>query len=53
MLDGYYIPTRYPNGLPDGIPADVYTEKAASAAVELAEAAVGFVKRRLTDQTAA
>ena len=22
MLDGYFIPTRYPNGLPDGIPAE-------------------------------
>jgi HEPN domain-containing protein len=36
ILDGYYIPTRYPNGLPDGIPADVYTERAAKDAVELA-----------------
>jgi HEPN domain-containing protein len=24
-LDQYYIPTRYPNGLPGGIPADAYT----------------------------
>jgi HEPN domain-containing protein len=23
-LDQYYIPTRYPNGLPGGIPADAY-----------------------------
>lgn len=40
ILDGYYIPTRYPNGLPDGIPADVYTQHAAADAVELAEEAV-------------
>jgi HEPN domain-containing protein len=36
ILDGFYIPTRYPNGLPDGIPADVYTEQAARDAVDLA-----------------
>ncbi|MGD8967651.1 MAG: hypothetical protein PVI07_09095 [Anaerolineae bacterium] len=40
----YYVATRYPNGLPDGIPADTYTRQAA-------EDAVGFVAARLTDQT--
>jgi len=49
LLDGYYIPTRYPNGLPDGIPADVYTRRAAADAVALAIEAVGFVQRRLND----
>lgn len=44
LLDGYYIPTRYPNGLPDGIPAEVYTESAAKSAVVLAEEAVEYVK---------
>jgi HEPN domain-containing protein len=43
LLDGYYIPTRYPNGLPDGIPADVFTEQAANQAVEFAREAVDFV----------
>jgi predicted nucleotidyltransferase len=47
LLDGYYIPTRYPNGLPDGIPADVYTEDAAKDAVAMAEEAVGWVKQLL------
>ncbi|MQA91457.1 MAG: HEPN domain-containing protein [Gemmatimonas sp.] len=42
MLDGYYIPTRYPNGLPDSIPALVYTEDSARNAVELARDAVQF-----------
>jgi hypothetical protein len=51
VLDGYYVPTRYPNGLPDGIPADVYTRQPAQDAVALAEEAVGFVAARLTDQT--
>jgi HEPN domain-containing protein len=49
LLDGYYIPTRYPNGLPDGIPADVYTEDAARDAVALAGEAVAWV-RHLLDQ---
>jgi HEPN domain-containing protein len=43
LLDGYYIPTRYPNGLPDGIPADVFTKQAANQAVEFAKEAVEFV----------
>lgn len=47
ILDGYYIPTRYPNGLPDGIPADVYTQQAAADAVQLAGEAVDFVAERL------
>ena len=47
LLDGYYIPTRYPNGLPDGIPADVYTQDAALGAVALAKEAVEWVKECL------
>jgi HEPN domain-containing protein len=35
-VDGFYIPTRYPNGLPAGIPADVYTKEAAEPAIKLA-----------------
>ena len=53
LLDAYYIPTRYPNGLPDGIPADVYTEKAARDAVTLAEEAVEAVRARLEGEAAA
>ncbi|MGQ9779766.1 MAG: HEPN domain-containing protein [Bacillota bacterium] len=44
ILDGFYIPTRYPNGLPDGIPARVYNEKAAHEAVELAREVVETVE---------
>ncbi|MFQ5614535.1 MAG: HEPN domain-containing protein [Anaerolineae bacterium] len=50
ILDGYYIPTRYPNGLPDGIPADVYTRQAATDAADLAGEAVDFVATRLADE---
>ena len=35
-LDQYYIPTRYPNGLPDLTPHEVYTEKQATAAISSA-----------------
>lgn len=47
VLDGYYIPTRYPNGLPDGIPARVYGPEAARSAVDLAAEAVTWVRDRL------
>lgn len=43
ILDGYYIPTRYPNGLPDSIPALVYNRKAAVEALELAADVVAAV----------
>ena len=44
ILDGYYIPTRYPNGLADGIPADVYNGVAAEQAMELAREALEFCR---------
>jgi HEPN domain-containing protein len=50
ILDGYYIPTRYPNGLPDGIPADVYTSEAAESAVNLANEVVTLVASLLGDR---
>ncbi len=51
VLDGYYIPTRYPNGLPDGIPSDVFTSEAATNALALAGDAVGWVESLLDDMT--
>jgi len=50
ILDGYYVPTRYPNSLPDSIPAKVYTENAAEEAVKLAEEIVEFVKAKLSEK---
>jgi len=47
QLDQYYIPTRYPNGLPAGIPHDVYTPDQAAKAVELAREIVQFVVDQL------
>ncbi len=47
ILDGYYVPTRYPNSLPGSIPARVYTREAAEEAVRLAEEVVVAVRARL------
>lgn len=43
-LDTYYIPTRYPNGLPDDIPGRVYNEHMAVGAIALAAEAVTQVR---------
>ncbi len=32
-LDQLYIPTRYPNGLPGGVPAEVFSEEQATQAI--------------------
>lgn len=45
-LDQYYIPTRYPNGLPGGIPADAYTRTDADRALALATAVIEAVGAR-------
>lgn len=45
ILDTFYIPTRYPNGLPDSIPARVFTKKSAAEALRLAEKVVTSVKK--------
>jgi HEPN domain-containing protein len=49
LLDKLYIPTRYPNGLPDGIPHDYFTkpeaEKAIGAAVRIYEWCEGKISQ--------
>jgi HEPN domain-containing protein len=45
LLDAHYIPTRYPNGLVESIPARVYTRSAAEEALRLARAAIAAVER--------
>ena len=47
ILDGFYVPARYPNSLPDSIPARIYTEDAAREAVRLAREIVTHVAERL------
>ncbi len=49
ILDTFYIPTRYPNGLPDGIPADVYNRSAAEQALGLAAEVVQKVAEWFTE----
>src|SRR2546422_11275965 len=46
ILDGFYVPTRYPNSIPDSIPARVYTADAAGEAVRLAREIVAYVSKR-------
>ncbi len=46
-LDKFYIPTRYPNGLPGGLPAEAFTEEEAGRALEMADQILGEVRRRI------
>ncbi len=47
-LDQYYIPTRYPNGLPGGIPADAYGRADGERALALSSRVIDLVARRVT-----
>jgi len=46
-LDQYYIPTRYPNGLPGGIPADAYTRTDGERALALCRAVIELVDAKI------
>jgi HEPN domain-containing protein len=46
-LDGYYIPTRYPNSLPDSIPARIYTRTVAEEVLRLADQVLDLVQKKL------
>ena len=52
LLDSYYIPTRYPNGLPADIPARVYNREAARSALTLAEAVYARIHTWFADTNA-
>jgi HEPN domain-containing protein len=49
-LDKYYIPTRYPNGLPDGIPAEAFDVVDGDRALELTKLVIEFVQARLAER---
>jgi HEPN domain-containing protein len=49
ILDGYYVTTRYPNSLPDSIPARVYTSQAAIDATNIAAEIVDFVRHKISE----
>jgi len=44
LLDRFYIPTRYPNGLPDLTPADSFLQEDAQTGIENAEKIIGTAK---------
>ena len=44
LLDQYYIPTRYPNGLPDLTPGQVYRPEDARRGLEAATTLVAACK---------
>jgi HEPN domain-containing protein len=48
-LDGYYVPTRYPNSLPDNIPARVYTRRAAEETLRMADRVLALVRQKLEE----
>jgi HEPN domain-containing protein len=43
----YYIPTRYPNGLPGGMPYEVYTGEQAAAAVAVCGRVIALARDAL------
>jgi len=47
VLDQYYIPTRYPNGLPGALPYEVYTQAQAGAAVEVCGRVIAMARSAL------
>ena len=49
-LDKYYIPTRYPNGLPGGVPYEAFDEGDALKAIGLASQVIEYV-RQIIDTT--
>lgn len=50
-LDHYYVPTRYPNSLPGGIPAEAFDESDARRAMGLAGDVIRVVKAKLPKET--
>jgi HEPN domain-containing protein len=49
VLDQYYIPTRYPNGLPGALPYEVYRRKQAEQAVEVSRRVIELARGALSD----
>ena len=45
ILDQYYVPTRYPNGLAGGVPFEAFGESQAAAAVDAAARFVQVAER--------
>lgn len=49
-LDKYYVPTRYPNGLPGGVPSRYFDDpKEAEEAMELAKRVIELVEKKVME----
>ena len=49
-LDKYYIPTRYPNGLPGGIPSRYFDDPTeAEEAMKLSKEVIELIEKKITD----
>ncbi len=48
ILDRFYIPTRYPDGLPDIIPSEAFGKEDADTAIGIATGILGLVQSVLT-----
>lgn len=47
VLDRLYVPSRYPNGLPEGAPAEFFSARDAALAIQHAEAILAFCRKHL------
>src|SRR3990172_6888338 len=50
-LDGFYVPTRYPDALPGSIPARVYDRRSADGAVASATEVVETVRAKMASSS--
>lgn len=50
LLDQHYIPTRYPNGLPGGVPYEVYTKQQAEAAEKSSATILSYARNQLKQE---
>ncbi|KPQ42355.1 MAG: Nucleotidyltransferase domain protein [Candidatus Methanoperedens nitroreducens] len=46
-LDIYYIPTRYPDGLPGGIPSEAYLKEDAQRALSICNEVIDLVEKKI------
>jgi HEPN domain-containing protein len=52
LLDPYYVPTRYPNGLPGGVPFEAFGAGQAAAALDAATSFLSAARTRLPGSAA-
>jgi HEPN domain-containing protein len=50
LLDKFYLDTRYPSGLPGGVPAEAYDAYDSSRALEVAKDVYDFVSNRINGE---